>query len=259
LRTLLTGMVKQFSMLGAVYGNPSAPSTQSPTATAPSGQQLGAVGSASQETFASLPAMPDFPFAPLPTLPNDAMPRPATPLSLVEALCAETPCGSSVPVSLMGTLCNSPSGEMDFGTVFSFTLRKADGTDLGINVSHHEHDKVLLVEGVRPEGAVEAWNRQCMCSSTPEKAVVPGDKIVSVNTVINEPAKMLQELRNKQLLKFTVMRGGAGGLTAAPPTTPAASGTGTPTTASTPTTLRADASEFVPSFGVVVEEPSATA
>ena len=37
---------------------------------------------------------------------------------------------------------------------------EADGADLGLNVSHHESDRVLRVEGVRAEGAVEAWNRQ---------------------------------------------------------------------------------------------------
>jgi hypothetical protein len=149
-------------------------------------------------------------------------------------------------VSVIGNLCNSPSSDIDFGKVFSFTLRKADGTDLGINVSHHERDKVLRVEGVRPEGAVEAWNRQCIGSSAPEKAVVAGDRIVSVNGVINEPAKMLEECRDKQLLKFTVMRGGAA--VTAPPSTPVAAVM--PKT----TTLRADACEFVPT-SLVAEQP----
>jgi hypothetical protein len=111
--------------------------------------------------------------------------------------------------------------------MFSFTLRKADGTDLGLNVSHHEDDKALRVEGVRPEGAVEAWNRQCVGSTASEKAVLPGDRIVSVNGVVNDPAKMLEECRDRQLLKITVVRGEAAIMNKTP-------------------ALRADAPEFVP-------------
>jgi len=109
-------------------------------------------------------------------------------------------------------------------------LRKADGSDLGLNVSHHEEDKALRVEGVRPEGAVEAWNRQCVGSTASEKAVLSGDRIVSVNGVSNDPAKMLEECRDKQLLKLTVIRGEA----VPAPKTPV---------------LRADAPEFVPPGG----------
>jgi len=267
LRTLLTSMVTQFSMLGAIYSAPStaagpagAAGTISPTASAPSapstpclgfaatgsaaGDASTASGAAStgladspqQETGASayagaafppLPAMPEFPFPPLSADLLAAPPGIATPLSLMEALGSETPM-SSAPPSFMSPLQEN---------IFSFTLRKADGTDLGINVSHHEHDKVLRVEGVRPEGAVEAWNRQCMGSAMADKTVLSGDKILSVNGIVGEPARMLEECRDRQLLKFTVMRGTGGGLFAAPPTPVA-----TPTT----TTLRADACEFVP-------------
>lgn len=274
LRTLLTSMVTQFSMLGAIYSAPStsagpagAAGTISPTASAPSapstpclgfvatgsaaGDASTASGAAStslasvlqdspqQETgapayggaaFPPLPAMPEFPFPPLSADLLAAPPGIATPLSLMEALGSETPLSSAAVSFNMSPL---PLQE----NIFSFTLRKADGTDLGINVSHHEHDKVLRVEGVRPEGAVEAWNRQCMGSAMAEKTVLAGDKILSVNGIVGEPAKMLEECRDRQLLKFTVLRGTGGGLFAAPPTPLA-----TPTT----TTLRADACEFVP-------------
>jgi hypothetical protein len=123
----------------------------------------------------------------------------------------------SVPVSLAGHLLPTP-------VCFSFTLRKADGTDLGLNVSHHEEDKALRVESVRPEGAVEAWNRQCYGSASTEKAIIAGDRIISVNSVGGDPAKMLEECRVKQLLKITVVRGEA----------------------PKPTSMRAEASEFVP-------------
>merc|ERR1719291_682988 len=89
---------------------------------------------------------------------------------------------------------------------FTFTLRKADDTELGLNVPHSEELKVLQVEKVRPEGAVEAWNRLCG-STQPEKIVIPGDKIIGVNNVSYDPDKMLEECKNKQLLKLTVVRG----------------------------------------------------
>merc|ERR1719408_432190 len=123
----------------------------------------------------------------------------------------------------MGSLPPPSQGQR----IFSFTLRKADGSDLGLNVSHHEDDKALRVEGVRPEGAVEAWNRQCVGSTASEKAIIAGDRIISVNGVVSDPLKMLEECRDKQLLKLTVVRGEA----PAAPKTPG---------------LRADAPEFVP-------------
>lgn len=260
LRTLLTSMVSQFSMLGAVFAGPSNPTPGTSTPTCCDVSSSSATGTPGTSTlqeslpelaapvyvgsFPHLPAMPDFPFPP-----QDAssLASAATPLSLVEALGAEAP-SASVPVSLMGSLSPTSPAEMDFGCpkIFSFTLRKADGTDLGINVSHHEHDKVLRVEGVRPEGAVEAWNRQCIGSAAAEKAVMPGDRIISVNLVTNEPAKMLEECRDKQLLKFTIMRGALPGVVC-PPLTPVT------VPVAKNTTLRADASEFVPG-GFVTEQ-----
>lgn len=172
-------------------------------------------------SFPPLPTVPDFPFAQTTAAPTPT-PSPATPLSLAEALNSET-ASPSVAVSLMGSLPPPSQGQR----IFSFTLRKADGTDLGLNVSHNGDDKALRVEGVRPEGAVEAWNRQCFGSTPSDKAVLPGDRIVSVNGVVNDPVKMLEECRDKQLLKITVTRGEAA---AAPK----------------PLVLRADAQEFVP-------------
>jgi len=255
LKRVLAGMVNHFNMLGAMFG-----SSQSPKAVPPMPASvvagLAAASSANGSSaftdaptnssaassttiqdspssvaggaFPPLPAVPDFPF---PLLPATATPTsangvaascPPLPLSLAEALGSENGPSPSVPVSLMGSL---PATQK----VFSFTLRKADGTDLGLNVSHHEEDKALRVEGVRPEGAVEAWNRQCIGSIFSEKAVCAGDRIISVNGVTHNPVKMLEECRDKQLLKITVLRGEAA---------PAAK----------PTTLRADASEFVPSI-----------
>jgi hypothetical protein len=183
------------------------------------GSDLSGVGFAG--SFAPLAPVPDFPFPATPAAPTPT-PSAATPLSLAEALGSEAP-STSVPVSLIGSLPPPCQGQR----MFSFTLRKADGTDLGLNVSHHEDDKALRVEGVRPDGAVEAWNRQCVGSTASEKAVLPGDRIVSVNGVVNNPAKMLEECRDRQLLKITVLRGEAASIHKTP-------------------SLRADAPEFVP-------------
>jgi len=256
LRTVLAGMVQQLNVLGSLFnfaGGPKAglpsPSaigagivaaqgTNGTTAsTSASGDVANNSSAASASSlqdspsalsatdlgsFSTLPAVPDFPFpaSSAASLCSPLATATATPLSLAEALSSDLT-SPAVPVSLMGSL--SRKGPY----YFSFTLRKADGTDLGLNVSHHEEDKALRVESVRPDGAVEAWNRQCLGSAASEKAVLPGDKIVSVNGVTQDPVKMLEECRDRQLLKITVVRG-----------SPEAPKIATP--------LRADASEFVP-------------
>uniref|UniRef100_A0A7S0AMZ5 PDZ domain-containing protein n=1 Tax=Pyrodinium bahamense TaxID=73915 RepID=A0A7S0AMZ5_9DINO len=145
--------------------------------------------------------------------------------------------------------------------VFSFTIRKADETDLGLNVTHHERDRVLCVESVRADGAVDAWNRQCLGGVLPEKAVLPGDMIISVNNVAYDPERMLEECKERRLLRLTISRGGlppgelplqAG--TGAAATTPA--GAGTPASG---TSLRADAPEFAPRAAATPTAPAAAA
>lgn len=173
------------------------------------------------ENYAPLPEVPAFPFP--------------SPLSLAEAIAAD-PSTKPTPLSLASSLPTTPAMEMTPttfpGGVFSFTLRKADSTELGLNVSNQGN--VLLVEGVRPEGAVDAWNRQCVASCS-ERAVLRGDRIVSVNNISGDPDKMLTECKNRQLLKFTVVRAHC-----PLPEIPARSAPGSLTS------LRADASEFVP-------------
>jgi len=271
LNAVLTDMVQHFNTLGNLFGAPAgtkmtaippglvpangtAASTTAADSSAADSSSASACGSTLQDSpsglsapdvvfggnFPPLPAVPDFPF---PSTSAATTPLSvATPLSLAEALHSKAS-SPSVPVSLMGAL---PQHQLPSGTrMFSFTLRKADGTDLGLNVSHTEDDKALTVEGVRPEGAVEAWNRQCTGSTASEKAVCTGDRIVSVNGVINDPIKMLEECRDRQLLKLTVVRTDREAVA-----TPKSS-----------ITLRADASEFVPGgaapgLSVVTEEES---
>eukprot|EP00928_Gymnodinium_smaydae_P057021 TRINITY_DN40290_c0_g1_i1.p1 TRINITY_DN40290_c0_g1~~TRINITY_DN40290_c0_g1_i1.p1 ORF type:complete len:482 (+),score=99.07 TRINITY_DN40290_c0_g1_i1:49-1446(+) len=162
-----------------------------------------------------LPEVPAFP------VPGQGIsfgsPVAAAPLSLAEALGSQTPQQERKPLSLVSSLAASPvapsaatAGCSEAGQavrIFSFTIRKADNADLGLNVSHDEKDKVLRVEGVRPEGAVEAWNRVCLQGASREKAVIPGDRIVEVNGVSHDPLKMLEECRDKALLRLTIHRG----------------------------------------------------
>jgi len=186
------------------------------------------------EAFGPLPEVPAFPF------PAQQLPAP---LSLAEAIAAE-PLLKGTPLRLASSLPPTPTMEIASPAtgfcspngIFSFTLRKADSTELGLNVS--SQGTVLLVEGVRAEGAVDAWNRQCVASCS-DRAVMRGDRIVSVNAIANDPEMMLAECKNKQLLKFTVVRAHCP-LPEMP--SPAAS----PATGRNLTSLRADASEFVP-------------
>mmetsp|Transcript_122498 Transcript_122498/g.357687 ORF Transcript_122498/g.357687 Transcript_122498/m.357687 type:complete len:413 (-) Transcript_122498:2-1240(-) len=189
-----------------------------------------------------LPEVPRFPFP--------APQSPGAPLSLAEALGTQTP--HRTPLSLVNSLTPTPLPEVApafmphsaaSNAMFSFTLRKADGADLGLNVSHHEHDKVLRVEGLRPDGAVEAWNRQCAGGACAEKAVLKGDQIISVNSIAYDPVKMLEECRDKQLLRLTVIRSDQAG---APAEAGAPGRCGA---------LRADARAFVPGGGDVAGEP----
>eukprot|EP00931_Biecheleriopsis_adriatica_P102242 TRINITY_DN77237_c0_g1_i1.p1 TRINITY_DN77237_c0_g1~~TRINITY_DN77237_c0_g1_i1.p1 ORF type:complete len:378 (+),score=77.01 TRINITY_DN77237_c0_g1_i1:88-1221(+) len=101
---------------------------------------------------------------------------------------------------------------------FCLTLRRADTVPVGLDVQGE--DKCLLVERVRPGGAVEAWNRQCPGDLREIRA---GDRIVMING-FEDPEGMRQECLTKHLLKMTVQRG----------------------TPIQPCNMRADADEFVP-------------
>jgi len=260
LKQVLANLVSRFSMMGSCFtatpkGAPStAASTMSPNqdsiasdlfspATFTPAMSERAPDGEGNPNFADVPA---FPF---PCASPAQKPATAPQLSLAEALLA-----SPQPLSLASSLTPTPQspeiGTGDFaassgqegaantsyGYSFSFTLRKADGADLGLNVSHHEHDRVLRVEGVRSEGAIEAWNRQCAGSPFADKAVLPGDTITSVNNIMYDPKKMLEECRDRQLLKLTIYR--------------------QRTSSKSSTQLRADASEFVP--GAASAAPAAS-
>jgi hypothetical protein len=95
----------------------------------------------------------------------------------------------------------------DLNFLFEFTLRRADDVKLGLDITRLENENALLVEKVIAKGAMDAWNRLCTRGPSGGKAVAPGDKILSVNGKRNCTA-MVEECRDKHLLKFIVRRGG---------------------------------------------------
>lgn len=90
---------------------------------------------------------------------------------------------------------------------FSFTLRKADGVGLGLDLQRSIDNRVLVVREVAPKGAIDAWNRQAVKGPHEEKALNPGDKIVCVNDR-TDCDSMLAECTEKFLVKISVVRGG---------------------------------------------------
>eukprot|EP00931_Biecheleriopsis_adriatica_P038410 TRINITY_DN22004_c0_g1_i2.p1 TRINITY_DN22004_c0_g1~~TRINITY_DN22004_c0_g1_i2.p1 ORF type:complete len:504 (+),score=103.49 TRINITY_DN22004_c0_g1_i2:93-1604(+) len=97
---------------------------------------------------------------------------------------------------------HSHDGHVDGG--FTFTLRKADGIELGLSVSHVFGQPPLVVNAVRPGGAVEAWNKLCV-GPRASRAVMPGDHVICVNDV-TDVRGILEEMRRKVLLRFEVWR-----------------------------------------------------
>lgn len=248
LKQVFASLAGRLSLIGAAFSMPGTHcgggcATLSPGSTTATGSRTPSTQTrSSSELFtpSGLTGAGDA-FAPLPEVP--AFPFPA-PLSLAEALGAEPQLQLPTPLSLASSLPLGPMLEASLpyrelggvaSFVFSFTLRKADETDLGLNISFDDAKQVLRVEGVRVGGAVEAWNRQCAGGACPEKAVMPGDRIVGVNSLKGDADKMLEECAQRQLLRLTVVRGEC------IPEAPAC--IGSPARSKS---LRAEASEFVP-------------
>jgi len=131
---------------------------------------------------------------------------------------------------------------------FTLTLRRADNVPLGLDVRGEPGDRCLIVEAVRPGGAVEAWNRLCAGDSREMRA---GDHIVAINGA-EDADSMHKECLTRHLLRMTVCR-------VSKPTTPQISSpfaSATPAARSTLApaatpggTLRVEAHEFVPQAG----------
>jgi len=92
------------------------------------------------------------------------------------------------------------------GCVFGFTLRRADGVELGLDMDLADNSDALLITGIKPAGAIEAWNRQCLGGPAAGKAVMIGDKIVDVNNKTDQVGMAL-ECQTRQTLRITILRG----------------------------------------------------
>ncbi|CAE7276889.1 unnamed protein product [Symbiodinium natans] len=110
----------------------------------------------------------------------------------------------------------SVAAESQTPVTFSFSIRKADNTDLGLDVASERNQPGLLVEAILPGGAAEAWNKQQDPGSSSARDLRPGDTILRVNAA-EDPEIMLKECRNKQLLKLVVRRAAS---TEKPPAAP---------------------------------------
>mmetsp|Transcript_22519 Transcript_22519/g.49750 ORF Transcript_22519/g.49750 Transcript_22519/m.49750 type:complete len:286 (-) Transcript_22519:83-940(-) len=117
---------------------------------------------------------------------------------------------------------------VEIGT-FVITLRTASAGGLGLNLT--VHDDYLEVDSIVPGTVMEAWNRQC--TGQAGRAVVPGDRLIGVNSIVADPKAMLEELAKNRLLKLTLSRNPAA--VKASPTPPSTS------------SLRGNAPEFIPS------------
>eukprot|EP00930_Biecheleria_cincta_P031932 TRINITY_DN22146_c0_g1_i1.p1 TRINITY_DN22146_c0_g1~~TRINITY_DN22146_c0_g1_i1.p1 ORF type:complete len:469 (-),score=73.10 TRINITY_DN22146_c0_g1_i1:109-1515(-) len=92
---------------------------------------------------------------------------------------------------------------------FNFTIRKADSTEMGLSVSHRNGQPPVVVNAVRPGGAVESWNKLCV-GDRASRAVKEGDHLLSVNGVTDVPG-ILEEMRSKWLVRLEIWRpAGAG-------------------------------------------------
>jgi len=124
------------------------------------------------------------------------------------------PSSSPVLQSRFGSPSSSPSpnpaavsvgvleGE---GIFFSFTIRKADGGGLGLDIVPSDNNHFLLVNGLRGGGAIEAWNKRCVEAGGSVRALGSGDMIVCVNEKSDVPG-MIEEIKSKFLLKLFVVR-----------------------------------------------------
>lgn len=101
---------------------------------------------------------------------------------------------------------------------FRFTLRKADGMSLGLdlNVVDIGGSFALVIRTVQTGGAIESWNRQCTGGVGESRVVTAGDIIAQVNDRIDCKG-MLDVCRQDSVLKFLILSGWGSNRQAAPP------------------------------------------
>lgn len=81
-------------------------------------------------------------------------------------------------------------------------VRPATGGEIGMCViGGSAKFDMLKVTALRERGLVDTWNK-----ANPDEAILPGDRVLSVNGVRGEPDKMLQELQHGSIVSMNVIR-----------------------------------------------------
>ena len=91
-------------------------------------------------------------------------------------------------------------------TVFSFTMRRADFYQWGVEFEADENDKTLVINRVVAGGAIDSWNKMGVSMRKTDRLVLPGDRIIRVNGITDNTSMMATEFRTKQLLQLTIVR-----------------------------------------------------
>merc|ERR1719282_110130 len=113
--------------------------------------------------------------------------------------------GPTWPAQPMAVVTQPPStaiGNEASVHTFTLTLRRADQVPLGLDLRSDSDAPYLTVETIRPGGAVEAWNRQCIGET---REIRLGDRIIMINGV-KEAGSMQEECLSKHLLRMTLLR-----------------------------------------------------
>mmetsp|Transcript_43396 Transcript_43396/g.68720 ORF Transcript_43396/g.68720 Transcript_43396/m.68720 type:complete len:237 (-) Transcript_43396:26-736(-) len=81
--------------------------------------------------------------------------------------------------------------------IFEVVVSKDEGTPLGAAVKYINHELVVL--SISGDGALTDWN-----DKNPGRAILPGDKILSVNGVVDDDFQMISELWKVGLITLEV-------------------------------------------------------
>mmetsp|Transcript_21140 Transcript_21140/g.35120 ORF Transcript_21140/g.35120 Transcript_21140/m.35120 type:complete len:242 (+) Transcript_21140:1-726(+) len=96
------------------------------------------------------------------------------------------------------TLLRPPAKELAPG-VHLVVLDKTGGMKLGIDISQHD-GRTLLVTEVR-EGLVKEWN-----ILNPLHQIMPGDRVIKVNSCQNSAQRLLNECRKNTILRIAIKK-----------------------------------------------------
>eukprot|EP00928_Gymnodinium_smaydae_P026250 TRINITY_DN20674_c0_g1_i1.p1 TRINITY_DN20674_c0_g1~~TRINITY_DN20674_c0_g1_i1.p1 ORF type:complete len:769 (+),score=134.06 TRINITY_DN20674_c0_g1_i1:324-2309(+) len=84
---------------------------------------------------------------------------------------------------------------------YSVKLQESGSDGVGLDVELHSDGLGLLIKSIKP-GVVQEWNRRPRCPHP----VRPGDVIVEVNGIRGDPARMVAECQDFQVLAMTLRR-----------------------------------------------------